>query len=224
MGQSNILLVERDEEMRELISRQLPPEVSITPASSGFEALQILARSQFELMIMDWMLPELSGLDFLKQVRLKYPFEDLDVLVLTKDSAPEAHLQVIETGATDYLVKPFDRNTLLMRVNALLRRNQEVENPCKINLGKIVLDTRSFDVYCGSDRIHLTPSEFKLLHALAERRGSVLTREKLIELVQGQGIAVVDRAVDTHIFGLRKKLGDSADEIETVRGVGYRIK
>ena len=221
------MLVEKDEEMRDLIATlliaQYGNDISIIQSSCGTDALKQLDQKEFDLLMMDWTLPELSGNEFLKKVRQKFNFENLDILVLTKETTPEEHLMLVESGATDYLVKPFDRTALLMRVKALLRRNQEFE-PGKIILGKITLDTKSFDVYCGSERVHLTPSEFKLLHALADRRGTVLTREALIELVQGQGIAVIDRAVDTHIFGLRKKLGNEADTIETVRGVGYRVK
>src|SRR5262249_12255451 len=94
----------------------------------------------------------------------------------------------------------------------------------KLQLGELIVDFEQYQVHCGKKEVSLTPSEFKLLSALMKNEGRVLTRERLIDLVQGEGVSVVDRSIDTHVFGLRKKLGKCADVVETIRGVGYRVK
>ncbi len=135
----------------------------------------------------------------------------------------------LEMGADDYITKPFEISIFLARVRALLRRGQRMAenltaNPDMLAAGGIVLNFKSHRATCNETEMSLTPSEFKLLTALIQNRGRVLSRDKLIELVQGEGVSVVDRAIDTHIFGLRKKLGSCADMVETIRGVGYRVE
>jgi two-component system phosphate regulon response regulator PhoB len=130
----------------------------------------------------------------------------------------------LEMGADDYLVKPFEIPEFLARVRALLRRSQSSPTPKSLQVGDLKVDVEAHTVVCGSNVVNLTPSEFKLLVALIENQGRVLSRDKLIALVQGAGITVVDRAIDTHVFGLRKKLGACSEFIETIRSVGYRIK
>jgi DNA-binding response OmpR family regulator len=227
---SRILFVEQDEEMRALIISQLPAaQYKIDEVPTGMDALKKIAATEYDVVMANWTLPELSCLELIKRIREQKSQAQLAILVLTSTTQEEVLAQMIEAGATDFLMKPFDRATLLNRVKGISLRfktddEKTILETGKLILGEITLDTRSFDVYCKSERVHLTPSEFKLLHALAIRKGSVLTRENLIQLVQGEGIAVIDRAVDTHIFSLRKKLAHCADVIETVRGFGYRVR
>jgi two-component system phosphate regulon response regulator PhoB len=132
----------------------------------------------------------------------------------------------LEMGADDYITKPFDIPVFLARVRALIRRSQvSADGPAtRFQCGELVLDVEEHRVSCGKEELDLTPSEFKLLAALMSNQGRVLSRERLIDLVQGQGVAVVDRAIDTHVFGLRKKLGACSEVVETIRGVGYRVR
>jgi two-component system phosphate regulon response regulator PhoB len=133
----------------------------------------------------------------------------------------------LEMGADDFVTKPFEIPVLLARVRAILRRLQsspaQPQESGTLQVDQLKIDLEAHRVFCGDEEIVLTVSEFKLLSALVRNQGRVLSREKLIELVQGQGVAVVDRAIDTHVFGLRKKLGPCSATIETIRGVGYRV-
>jgi two-component system phosphate regulon response regulator PhoB len=222
-----ILIADEDIEMRDLIGTQISQgygqNVAIDQASHGREVLNRISAADYNLVIVNWALPEVSKTELLQKMRAIRNAAVLPVLVLVASSDAELVASVLEAGASDVLCKPFDRAFLLARVKSFLK-NPPAAVEGKIVIGDLVLDTRTYDVYCGSNRVHLTPSEFKLLQALVEHRGAVMTREKLIERVQGEGIAVIDRAVDTHIFSLRKKLGSSAEMVQTVRGSGYRIK
>jgi two-component system phosphate regulon response regulator PhoB len=129
------------------------------------------------------------------------------------------------------VTKPFDVPVFLARMRALFRRADSMKDAAsesrvlsRIQMGALEIRIDEVEVWRGPEKLELTPSEFKLLVAMAKNQGKVLTREQLIELVQGEGVSVVDRAIDTHVFGLRKKLGKEAEWIETVRGVGYRVK
>ncbi len=232
----SILVVEDDHEIRDLICLQLKKEnYNVDEASSGEQALQKIKKSKYDLLILDWMLPGLTGIEVTKALKARALQMDNDqssehlhntpILMVTAKSEAHDIVKGLEAGADDYVTKPFDLNVLKARVQALLRRAkshkpQDLEN---IKLGTLQINTKSHDVSCGGENVQLTLSEFKLLTALIANQGAVLTRDKLIGLIQGEGVAVIDRTVDTHVFGLRKKLGSCADLIETVRGIGYRI-
>ena len=175
------------------------------------------------------MLPGASGVELVRVLRDLKRMEP--VLMLTAKAEHADIIEGLEAGADDYVTKPFEASVLVARVRALLRRasrmtetSEEARQVEVYRLGEVTLNTASYEVHRGASLIQLTPSEFKLLAALIKNQDRVLTRNQLIELVQGDGVAVVDRTVDTHVFGLRKKLGPSGDLIETVRGVGYRVR
>ncbi len=222
-----ILIVEDDLEIQELLSltiRSLGYDVEA--CNRGDVVMAYVKNRRYDLVITDWMLPEMTGIEVIRSLRSKYDSRTLPILMLTARSEPEDIVQGLDAGADDYLTKPFERAVLLARVRALLRRfrsNSGAREDNLIKVGELVLNLDTLDVLCGEEKVILTPSEFKLLQAMIQNRGKVLTRKKLIELVQGSGISVVDRAVDTHIFGLRKKLGSCSTLVETVRGVGYRV-
>lgn len=224
---SKILIVEDEADIRELISLHLTRAgYLVDEAADGLAALQKMSHTEYSLLLLDWMLPEVNGLDLLKKVKGDRSKERTPVLMLTAKATASDIVMGLETGADDYLTKPFEPAVLSARVKALLRRATTpvgFHTNQKIVLGDLVIDSELHQVTLLGKELVLTPSEFKLLHALASNRGRVLTRDKLIELVQGSGVAVIDRAIDTHVFGLRKKLGEAADFIETVRGIGYRI-
>ncbi|MGE3974674.1 MAG: response regulator transcription factor [Bdellovibrionales bacterium] len=226
----NILVVEDDNEIRDLIVSQLKSEgYSVEEVSSGEIALQKMQQGHFDLVVLDWMLPGLDGLALTKTLKAGAieKAAKIPILMVTAKAESDDIIRGLESGADDYVTKPFDLAVLKARVKALLRRGTgEPISPStkdEIRFGELTINVRSHDVHCQNEPVSLTLSEFKLLTALAQNRGRVLTRDQLINLIQGDGVAVIDRTVDTHVFGLRKKLGSCAELIETIRGVGYRI-
>ena len=247
IGPQNILIIEDEVDVRDLVEvhlkragHKVTAVGSVEEARGAFAAAKAHAESGttlsgFDVCVIDWMLPGASGVDFARELRRKYERAALAILMMTAKSEPQDIIEGLDAGADDYLTKPFEPAVLVARVRALTRRLRASDARATgggeaaatfevLRLGELSLYPESFEVKCGTDPIALTPSEFKLLMALAKSQGRVLTRDSLISQVQGGGVSVVGRTVDTHVFGLRKKLGACADVIETVRGVGYRVK
>lgn len=237
MSQSkgNILVVEDEQDIRELLKFNLTGRgFDVTDCANGEEGLLAIKDNQFDLLILDWMLPGVSGVQVAKVARAMENGKSLAILMLTAKSEPEDIVEGLDAGADDYMVKPFDNTVLWARVQALMRRSQRLNKEPKVEsspqtmdlltLGSVQLSLKTYEVQVGGALIDLTPSEFKLLSTMLSHKGRVLTRERLISEVQGEGVSVVGRTVDTHVFGLRKKLGEAGDLIETIRGVGYRVK
>ncbi len=217
--------MEDEADIRELMTLHLKREgISVIGVENGEGALELLEtrldRDPFDLVVLDWMLPGVSGLEICKKIQGRFP-----ILMVTARADAADIVLGLEMGADDYVTKPFEIPVFVARVRALLRR---VRNPAEsgetvFRVGSLSLNTDSHDVFCQNVRIDLTASEFKVLAGLLKYRGKVLSRGKLKEIIEGEGVSVTDRVVDTHVFGLRKKLGSCADVIETIRGVGYRI-
>lgn len=231
------LVVEDETAIAQLLKMNLMQmgfDVQVCPSAE--EAAKQLLAADFRLCLLDWMLPTIQGVDFLKQIRPQY--RDLKIMMVTAKADPDSIVQGLESGADDYLPKPFDAKVLAARVRHLMRRSQADEQlrkqpereeakvatfPDQIEFDDLVVHfTKHLVKYRGAD-IHLTPSEFKLLAALFRAQGQVLTRDQLIDLIQGEDVSVTGRTIDTHIFALRKKIGIWSKHIETIRGVGYRI-
>jgi len=229
-----VLVVEDENEIRELIALHLRREgYLVDDVGSGDVARAQLGRQDYELVILDWMLPGLSGLELTRWIRSEARLKQTPILFVTAKTEPEHVAAGLDAGADDYLAKPFDTLVLMARVNALMRRKVWIESKAAtpaaeqspdVRVGELTLNPESFDVSLRDEKLDLTKSEFKLLEALMKSQGKVLTRKNLIELIQGDGVNVVGRTVDTHVFGLRKKLKDHSEIIETIRGIGYRVK
>jgi two-component system phosphate regulon response regulator PhoB len=238
----SILVVEDESEIRDLIVLHLKRggHAAVDAVGSVEEAQNLLDRQSYALVVLDWMLPGASGVDLAKKIRLRSDRDDLAILMLTAKAEAADIVAGLEAGADDYLTKPFEPQVLIARVKALLRRHRRPAASAgatgtgtaagsigiaeSFQIGALSIDAGTYEVKCAGEVIALTPSEFKLLQTLAQNRGRVLTRESLIQHVQGEGVSVVGRTVDTHVFGLRKKLGLCSEIIETVRGIGYRVK
>ncbi|MGZ3693263.1 MAG: response regulator transcription factor [Bdellovibrionota bacterium] len=217
-----VLVVEDEEDIRNLIVMHLSREGhEVQSCADGREALQLLKKEKFNLAVLDWMLPGMSGLEVIRELRKISDHDSVAILMVTAKSTNADLILGLEAGADDYLVKPFELSVLTARARALLRRTEKKE--AQLELGPLVIDEAAHEARLDGQIISLTPYEFKLLATLVQNKGRVLTRDQLIAEVQGGGVAVVERAIDTHVFGLRKKLGECGDMIETVRGVGYRV-
>lgn len=228
MSMARILVVEDEKDISELLSLSLKREGhEVQAVYQGQDALRALTdkTNSYELVVLDWMLPEISGIQILNEMRNQKKDRKTPVLMVTARTQPEDIVRGLEAGADDYLAKPFEMSVFLARVRALLRRIKinEKEEEKYITAGNLIIDVEKYVATCQKKEIHLTLSEFRLVHALLRNQGRVLTREQLIEQVQGEGVSVIDRTIDTHIFGLRKKLGKCANIVETIRGVGYRV-
>ena len=233
MASVKLLVVEDEVDIRDLLVLHLRREgYAVEAVGEGEQALERLKKGDIDLVVLDWMLPTLSGVEIARQLS-RAPNGKPPILMVTARADTHDIVVGLEAGADDYLVKPFEVPILLARVRALLRRGPAAAAIEKstthssanlLYLGDIELDTDTYRVTCRGRPIALTLSEFKLLASLVKIPGKVMSREALIEEVQGSGVSVVDRAIDTHVFGLRKKLGEFGDWIETVRGVGYRAR
>lgn len=222
---SRVLLVEDEKEIRELMALHLLRQgYKVQECQTAEEAVQQLKTNTYDLLVLDWMLPGMSGVEILDQIQsIK---KDARILMVTAKAEPQDIVYGLEKGADDYLTKPFNPTVLLARVKALLRRpGLHTERSSEVSeLGGLKVDLKTYEVFLGAEKLHLTPSEFKLIRLLIQNQGRVLTRDQLIENIQGEGVNVIGRTIDTHVFGLRKKLGTWGDNIETIRGVGYRVK
>ncbi|WP_413575448.1 response regulator transcription factor [Bdellovibrio sp. HCB290] len=223
-----VMVVEDEQEIRELMALHLLRQgYRVTECGSAEEALAEMNAKNYQIFILDWMLPGLHGVDILERIKAKN--KNSSVLMVTAKTEPQDIVLGLERGADDYLTKPFNPSVLMARVKALLRRanpkaEEVIKDDSEVNIHGLKMNFKTYEISYNGETLHLTPSEFKLLGTLVQNHGVVLTREKLIENIQGEGISVVGRTIDTHVFGLRKKLGGWGDRIETIRGVGYRVK
>lgn len=227
-----ILIVEDENDIRHLMCLHLNRKgYEITDVNDGTKAYNLLEKDIFNLIILDWMLPGINGLDLLEWVRKKNPpHTHVPILFVTAKSEPENIVLALETGADDYIVKPFDFKVLMARVANLLRRHEtkkffDKKNNQKttLSIGDLVLDQSAHKVFIKDEEISLTLSEFLLLKTLLMNQGKVLSRRQLASSIQGEDIHIITRTIDTHTSILRKKIGSYGKLIETVRGVGYRI-
>ena len=230
--QKEILIVEDEADICELMSFHLAKDnLFIDTASDGRIAYDKLLKNKYDLVIVDWMVPEISGLYLISwmkkpnHIQFKTP-----TLMVTAKSDPDNIILGLETGADDYMVKPFDFDVLRARVQNLLKRGVFLESTQEkakesgiLTIGELALNKKSHEVTLKGEPLNLTFSEFRLLEILIAHQGSVLSRKKITSHIQGEEILVTGRTIDTHISSLRKKLGKYGDSIQTVRGVGYRL-
>ena len=227
-----VLIVEDEQDIRELMSFHLSKQnIEVDTAEDGRIAYDKLLNNKYDLLIMDWMIPEVSGLDLISWIRKKEHIQyKTPVLMVTAKSDPENIVLGLETGADDYMIKPFDFNVLTARVQNLLERSEFIKksqekekNSSVFSMGDITLNKDSHEVTVAGQIMDLTYSEFRMLEMLISNQGRVLSRKQITSFIQGEDVIAAGRTIDTHISSLRKKLGSQGGRIETVRGVGYRI-
>lgn len=220
-----ILIIEDDNDIREVLKLQLElKQYAPIVASSYIDAQKYFKDKDISLFLIDRMLPDSSGLDICKLLRSSEIHAKTPIILITAMAEPENIVEGLDSGANDYITKPFDINILHARVRAQIRQSTPKKNPDKMMIGEISLNLKKCEVKLSGDLIHLTNTEFQILTNLLQNPGVVYSREKLINNILGNSIHVTNRTIDTHIAGLRKKLGASSNLIETIRGVGYRLK
>jgi two-component system alkaline phosphatase synthesis response regulator PhoP len=229
MKNSTILVIEDEQDIRDLISFQLKSEGhNVLLADSVDKAVSIIERSEeIDLFIIDWMLPGvMSGLEFTKKLRTQKKYAQTPIVMITALTQPDNIVTALDAGADDYITKPFDLNVLQARVRVQLRTLDKsvTSQEDVLDYGILKIEVRKCRVMVAKDEIQLTSTEFKILSMLAQKPGHVFTREQFINNIQGENIFVSGRTIDTHIAGLRKKIGAAANMIETIRGIGYRFK
>lgn len=226
MTQALIYIVEDEPAQVEMLSYNLEKENFRTiVAGTGERALLLVDESPPDLIILDWMLPDISGIEICRRFRAMAETKDIPIIMLTARGEEADRIRGLETGADDYIVKPYSPAEMVARVRALLRRTRPSLTDGTLEYAGITVDASQHKVTRQGQSIHLGPTEYRLLLTLMERPGRVLTRGQLLDLVWGQDTYIEDRTVDVHIRRLRKalELPRTKDPIRTVRGAGYAL-
>lgn len=220
-----ILVIDDEQDILEVVSFNLTRAgMSCLVAESGSNGLELIHREKPDLIILDIMLPGVSGIEILKKLRYDSRFKSTPVIMLTAKGEEVDRVLGLELGADDYVTKPFSVRELVLRVQRLLRPAKTEGESRVLRCNGISLDSESYAVSVRGDAVRLTTTEFNLLAFLLRNQGRVMSRDRLLEQVWGYRYGGTTRTVDTHIQRLREKLGSEASCIETVRGVGYKVE
>ena len=221
-----VLVVEDEDALATLLHYNLDKEgYRVAVAGDGEEALTLASERAPDLVILDWMLPKVSGIEVCRRLRGRAETRNVPIIMLTARGEESDRIRGLDTGADDYVVKPFSMVELTARVRAVLRRIRPGLADDRITVGDIIIDRVAHRVKRGGKEIHLGPTEFRLLDYLMQHPGRVFSREQLLDAVWGSDVYVEARTVDVHIGRLRKALNGSSDgdPIRTVRSAGYSL-
>ena len=231
MSKPTVLVAEDEGALVTLLRYNLEREgYRVLEARDGEEALLVAAEEQPDLVVLDWMLPQLSGIEVCRRLRGRQETRNVPIIMLTARGEESDRLRGLDTGADDYLTKPFSMTELLARLRAVLRRVQTDEPPdlsrTERRIGALTIAPTRRECFVGERQVHLTASEFNFIDQLSRRPGEVVSKDELSERVLRRAREPYDRSVDTHISNLRQKLAAAGGdcEIETVRAIGYRLK
>lgn len=237
MVRQSVLVVEDEEDIRELVSYNLLKEgYQVAGVASGEEALKAVESTIPDLILLDIMLPDLDGLGVCRRLKTNPIHASIPIIMLTAKGEETDIVAGLNMGADDYVTKPFSPKVMLARVQAVLRRAESLAESAEsdddlddddhdvVEIRELMIHPGRHEVCVSGKPVELTATEFKLLYFLAQRPGWVFTRQQILDAVHGDNYVITDRAVDVQIVGLRRKLGSIGRSIETVRGVGYRFK
>jgi two-component system phosphate regulon response regulator PhoB len=227
MSRERILVVEDEEDILELVNYNLVKNgYSVDTVMEGEKALLAARANPPDLVILDLMLPGVDGLEVCRVLKKDPNTQHIPVIMLTAKSEESDVVAGLELGADDYIPKPFSPKVLIARVRAVLRRKsrEEVDSETPLRIHDLAIQPGRHEVHVSGKPVKLTLTEFQILHLLARRPGWVFTRYQIVDEIRGEDYPVTDRSVDVHMVSLRKKLGGSGKFLETVRGVGYRMK
>jgi two-component system phosphate regulon response regulator PhoB len=223
----HILVVEDEDALSTLLQYNLEKEgYQVSVAGDGEEALMLADEATPDLVLVDWMLPKLSGIEVCRRLRNRPETRNVPIIMLTARGEEADRIRGLDTGADDYVVKPFSMTELFARIRAVMRRIRPGLADDKVTHGDITIDRVAHRVRRGDQEIHLGPTEFRLLDYLIQHPSRVFSREQLLDAVWGSDVYVEVRTVDVHIGRLRKALtasGSQTDPIRTVRSAGYSL-
>ncbi|MGL4943038.1 MAG: response regulator [Thermoguttaceae bacterium] len=230
MSNEKILIVEDEKDIAELLVYHLEKDgyKRVVAVSSGEDALREAKSNTPDLIFLDLMLPGIGGLDVCRKLKSRGETSDIPIIMLTAKSEESDVVVGLELGADDYITKPFSPKLVVARMRAILRRYQQLATtqtkPDIVAAGPIRIDLTSRDVFLDGEQIHLTRGEFEILLLFVESPNRVFTRNQLMQDTRGGDDYVTERAIDVQILGLRRKLGDYARLVETIRGIGYSFR
>jgi two-component system phosphate regulon response regulator PhoB len=218
-----ILIVEDETDVADLLTLNLRKAgYKVSTAADGVTGLQKARDERPEFIILDLMLPKMSGLEVCRILKGDAATAQMPILMLTAKAEEIDRIVGLEFGADDYVTKPFSPREVVLRIRAILRRGEKADE--RLSAGPIAIDPARHEVRVNGKQVHLTSIEFKLLRRLMQRRGRVQDRDRLLNEVWGYETVIDTRTVDTHVRRLREKLGKAGDVVETVRGFGYRLR
>ena len=226
MSKRRILIVEDEKPIRDMVYFALDNDgFEIIEAVDGREATEILAQNNPDLILMDWMLPDVSGLELVRRIKRDEISSEIPVIMLTAKTEERDKIEGLDSGADDYITKPFSVKELSARIRAVLRRSESTLEGNKLSYGSLVLDLDAHHVLVGEMQIEVGPTEFRLLEFFMTHPDKVYSRSQLLDYVWGRSKFVEERTVDVHILRLRKLLKphNCHTMVQTVRGYGYRF-
>jgi len=225
--QPNIMVVEDEDSLATLLQYNLEKEgYAVRAAGDGEEALLLVDEKLPDLIVLDWMLPKVSGIEVCRRLRQRPESRNVPIIMLTARGEETDRIRGLDTGADDYVIKPFSMTELAARIRAVLRRLRPGLAEDRVRCGDIIIDRVAHRVKRADQEIHLGPTEFRLLDYFMQHPGRVFSREQLLDAVWGADVYVEARTVDVHVGRLRKALnaGSDGDPIRTVRAAGYSLE
>jgi two-component system phosphate regulon response regulator PhoB len=226
MSNLNILVVEDEEAIREMLVMALEQAgLGVIAVSSAEQAQQALAENMMDLILLDWMLPGISGIELARRLKNDSGFKELPIILLTARGEEEDKIRGLEIGADDYVTKPFSPKELIARIKAVMRRSGKLSDSGLLNVGDLTLDSEQHRLTIAGHTLEVSPTEFRLMQFFMTNPDKVYSRTHLLDQVWGRSVYIEERTVDVHIRRLRKILAeyDREELIQTVRGFGYRF-
>lgn len=226
MNKNIVLVVEDEDAIRGMLVLVLEQAGFETIAvANAADAQKTLDQSMVDLILLDWMLPGISGAEWARRLKKDVSYRELPIILLTARGEEEDKVRGLEIGADDYMTKPFSPKELIARIRAVLRRSGKIQGLAQITLGDLVLDTEQHRLTIGDKQLEVSPTEFRLMQFFITHPDKVYSRTQLLDQVWGRSVYIEERTVDVHIRRLRKILGEYGREdlVQTVRGFGYRF-
>ncbi len=226
MSNLNILVVEDEDAIRDMLIMALgQSDLKVSAVASAEEALRILADQNIDLMVLDWMLPGISGVELARRLKNDGTYKQIPIILLTARAEENDKIRGLEIGADDYMTKPFSPKELIARIRAVIRRTGKLDDTGQLTVGDLILDAGQHRLTIAGHTMDVSPTEFKLIQFFMSNPDKVYSRTQLLDQVWGRSVYIEERTVDVHIRRLRKILAEFGREdlIQTVRGFGYRF-